>query len=445
MKTVVDKLAHKYALNINQIRGPAKTKNLDFKNLNKGFYDDIAKNDIKIKKDQKELKKLKDISLKEFIYTNKEIPEKWRKKSNYEDDLLSLMVNDTNILRYVGTSPREQNVRLKTYSDKPDKKLNIKNNISVENEKNFPSINNRYINKKMYDKNNTKREEENALNNIYDSNITKRNTITEEQVDDIAISRLIKNKSRSKIKSQLNDKAINNILEDFKAAYPIKEKLQQLHSTTKYNNMNKNNILNELNNDIKYNTNTYMTMTTRGSLKNISNNNKVLNDLTNNGKNYFYNSLKNQQQFKRKNVFRQNVFNNLVSNNAYSTDNKSPEKKPLKSESYNKIKPLVGTDYQSFIKKVEITNPIINKNLESINFYGPYFSHCPPCYNRNLDYYKNLEANQCLEIIHHIKKMRMKNTLLDIKKSINTEENKPNLENNLCLDSESIKSDQYNS
>ena len=41
--------------------------------------------------------------------------------------------------------------------------------------------------------------------------------------------------------------------------------------------------------------------------------------------------------------------------------------------------------------------------------------------------------------------MRMKNTLLDIKKSINTEENKPNLENNLCLDSESIKSDQYNS
>ena len=103
----------------------------------------------------------------------------------------------------------------KGYSSDEDKKLNIKNNISVENEKNFPSINNRYINKKMYDKNNTKREEENALNNIYDSNITKRNTITEEQVDDIAISRLIKNKSRSKIKSQLNDKAINKYFRRF--------------------------------------------------------------------------------------------------------------------------------------------------------------------------------------------------------------------------------------
>ena len=80
MKTV-DKLAHKYALNINQIRGPAKTLNLDFKNLNKGFYDEIEKNDVKIKQEQKELKKLKDISLKEFIYTNKEIQDKWKKKS----------------------------------------------------------------------------------------------------------------------------------------------------------------------------------------------------------------------------------------------------------------------------------------------------------------------------------------------------------------------------
>ena len=46
----IDKLAHKYALNINQIRGPTSSKKLDFKNLNIGFYDSIAKNDISIKK-----------------------------------------------------------------------------------------------------------------------------------------------------------------------------------------------------------------------------------------------------------------------------------------------------------------------------------------------------------------------------------------------------------
>lgn len=104
----VDKLAQKYALNINQIRGPTKSNNLDFKNLNKGFYDDIEKNDVKIKKDQKELKKLKDTSLKEFIYTNKDIPDKWKKKSNYEDDLLNIMINDKNILTYIGTCPKEE-------------------------------------------------------------------------------------------------------------------------------------------------------------------------------------------------------------------------------------------------------------------------------------------------------------------------------------------------
>ena len=438
MKTVVDKLAHKYALNINQIRGPEKTKNLDFKNLNNGFYDDIAKNDVKIKKGQKELKKLKDVSLKEFIYTNREIPEKWRKKSNYEDDLLNLMIKDNNILKYIGTSPREQNIKIKAYSDRRD----MKKSFSVENEKNFPTINNRYITKKMFGNNNIKKEDGNIFINNYESEITKRNTITEEQNDDNSFLKFNKIRSRSKIKSQLNDKAINNILEDFKTAYPIKEKLQQLYNTTKYNNANKNNRSNELNKDIKFKTNVYMTMTTVDSMKDMNINSNTFNHSTNREQKFIFNNLKNQQQFKRKNVFRQNVFNNLVSSNSNSTENKSPERKTLKSDSYNKIKPIIGTDYQSFIKKIEITNPIINKNLESINFYGPYFSHCPPCYNRNLDYYKNLEANQCLEIIHHIKKMRMKNTLLDIKKTINSEENKPHLDNELCLDSESLRSNQ---
>lgn len=439
MKTV-DKLAHKYALNINQIRGPAKTNNLDFKNLNKGFYDDIEKNDVKIKKDQKELKKLKDVSLKEFIYTNKEIPDKWKKKANYEDDLLNLMVNDNNILSYVGSTPREQNIKFKSYTDRRDKNKNTTKSYSVETN-NFPNINNRYNTKKIFEKTNRKKEEGNNFNNIVESDISKKNIITEEYYDDNSISKISKMKSKSKNKNKLNEKAINNILEDFKTAYPIKEKLQQLYTITNYYNTNKKDSLNEQNNDIKYSTNGHLTT---NSLKNININSKTINNIKNNNeKNKFFTSFKNQQLFKRKNVFRQNVFNNLVSTNRYSIG-RIPDSKILNLESNNKIKPFNGTDYQSFIKKVEITNPIINKNLESINFYGPYFSHCPPCYNRNLDYYKNLEVNQCLDIIHHIKKMRMKTTLLDIKKSANTEGNKPKLENDLRLETESLKSNENN-
>ena len=439
MKTV-DKLAHKYALNINQIRGPAKTNNLDFKNLNKGFYDDIEKNDVKIKKDQKELKKLKDVSLKEFIYTNKEIPDKWKKKANYEDDLLNLMVNDNNILSYVGSTPREQNIKFKSYTDRRDKNKNTTKSYSVE-VNNFPNINNRYNTKKIFEKTNRKKEEGNNFNNIVESDISKKNIITEEYYDDNSISKISKMKNKSKNKNKLNEKAINNILEDFKTAYPIKEKLQQLYTITNYYNTNKKDSLNEQNNDIKYSTNGHLTT---NSLKNININSKTINNIKNNNeKNKFFTSFKNQQLFKRKNVFRQNVFNNLVSTNRYSIG-RIPDSKILNLESNNKIKPFNGTDYQSFIKKVEITNPIINKNLESINFYGPYFSHCPPCYNRNLDYYKNLEVNQCLDIIHHIKKMRMKTTLLDIKKSANTEGNKSKLENDLRLETESLKSNENN-
>ena len=66
-------------------------------------------------------------------------------------------------------------------------------------------------------------------------------------------------------------------------------------------------------------------------------------------------------------------------------------------------------------KKVKITNQTVIKHLEGINYYGPYFSYCPPCGNRNLEYYKNLEINQCLRIIHQIKKNKGRTLVLNKK------------------------------
>ena len=430
---VIDKLAQKYALNINQIRGPSKTKNLDFKNLNKGFYDDIEKNDVVIKQNKKELKKLKNISLKEFIYTNKEIPDKWKKKTNYEDDLLNLMVTNKNILTYVGMCPKEENISTKSYDDK---KL-INKGFSNENHKKLSNINNRYVNKKLFEK--TSWEEEGIkFNSILDSEINNKNAITEEIANDNSVSKMNKMKSKNKSKNELNDKAINNILEDFKTAYPIKEKLQQLYTTTNYYNNNSN----EISNNLK-NTRSGFNLSNSKRKQNNNSYNRY-NSIATNGRNSFFDSIKNQQQFKRKNVFRQNVFNNLVSTNTFSVDKKNGKKRKLKIDINEIRRPFLGSDYQNFIKKVEINNPIINKNLESINYYGPYFSHCPPCYNRNLIYYKNLEINQCLDIIHHIKKSRKKNLLLDIKKSSNNVKNQPLFENNIILDTHSLKSNENN-
>ena len=97
----LDKLGQKYALNINRIGVPAKKNKFSFQDLNIGFYDDIEKDDNFLKKSNKKLQKLKNISLKEFIYTNKEIPHSWKKKVNYKNDLLNMITKDDNVLLYI--------------------------------------------------------------------------------------------------------------------------------------------------------------------------------------------------------------------------------------------------------------------------------------------------------------------------------------------------------
>ena len=60
---------------------------------------------------------------------------------------------------------------------------------------------------------------------------------------------------------------------------------------------------------------------------------------------------------------------------------------------------------------------VIKKNIESINCYGPYFSFCPSCRNKNMEYYNNMEPKQCLEIIHLIKKVRHSNNIMNIRRT----------------------------
>ena len=46
------------------------------------------------------------------------------------------------------------------------------------------------------------------------------------------------------------------------------------------------------------------------------------------------------------------------------------------------------------------------KHLESINFFGPYYSYCPPCGNRNIDFYQNMDKKKLIQIVQQIKKIR---------------------------------------
>ena len=382
----IDKLAQKYALNINQLRGPKNHKIIDFKNLNIGFYDALAKNDNSIKKNRSILKKVKESSMKEFIYSNREMPESWKQKSNYDDDILKIMIHDKEVLKYMGTGQQiETKNKSKTNENRKHKFFITRN----ENEKVLPDI------KKTVEK----KYEINEMNNsqkFSDSEKIPENIIAEEHSIENIDFKELKAKRKSRPRNNLTDKNINEILEEFKINYPIKDKLKELYEKTNYYSSK-----NSLNN-----TQTKINQPKTRNLKEkfLTNRNQDEMGLNSKiGRNIFYNTIKNQQIFKRKNVIKQNVFNNLIS------QRDSFISKSVSHKIYNKkLNQIPFSDYNSFIKKIKVKNPLINKNLENINFYGPYFSYCPPCYNKNIEYYNNLEVNQCINLLHHIKKIKLK-------------------------------------
>ena len=82
---------------------------------------------------------------------------------------------------------------------------------------------------------------------------------------------------------------------------------------------------------------------------------------------------------------------------------------------------FLNSNVSLFNKKIENNDPVIKKHLDNINFFGPYYSYCPPCRNRNLEFYNKLEQGQCLKIIQYIKKIIGRKNFLNIKEKKNNE------------------------
>ena len=380
----------KYAFNINEIKIKKKFQGSlkDFQKLNRGLYDEIESNDISIKENKAKLKKLKNSSVKEFVYTNKEIPDHWKTKLDYEQSLLKMFVKDKEFLHYLGHGGGGDNFRsIKEIEKNNSPRLNILNK-SPKQKKEFPKINN---------------------------NIT-----TVSPMKTSSNKHLVRN-TRFKENNNISDKEILGILDEFKNAYPLfeKEKNQENHNTrenfsndtdrkskTFYDNKN-------IRNSIGHNNNNFM-----NNKKNVS---IDIHTPIN------FPAIK-QKHNRRQNTFRQNIFTNLLpSGDKYgknfgktmtgfnSCTNFRKKKIDFQNKNNNNI--YLNSDYDFFNKKININNPAVLKYLEGINYFGPYFSYCPPCGNRNLEFYKNLEPNQCLQIIQQIKKNKGKNIVLSEEKT----------------------------
>ena len=203
---------------------------------------------------------------------------------------------------------------------------------------------------------------------------------------------------RNKEKHNYTDKEIIGILEDFKSAYPIL--IKEKESSEMY-------IKNNMKNPEEKINRTYNDFTKRKYSNNINNNFSLPN-------------LKLKSN-KRQKTFRQNIFTNLLPSKP--SINITPKfqgnytsrnfyQKRLNQELKNKNDLYLNSNSELFDKKIKVNNPTIMKYLEGINFYGPYFSYCPPCGNKNLEFYKNLEQNQCLQIIQQIKNNKGRHIIL---------------------------------
>ena len=60
--------------------------------------------------------------MKEFIYSNREMPESWKQRANYDDDILKIMINDKEVLKYMGTG---QQVETKAKNKTNENRINI--------------------------------------------------------------------------------------------------------------------------------------------------------------------------------------------------------------------------------------------------------------------------------------------------------------------------------
>ena len=331
-----------------------KTNQNELKNLTekikiKNLTDEIEKKDIKIKENIKKLKQIKESSLKEFVYANQIIPESWKNKINYQNQVIEMFVKDTSFLSYVGNMGSE-NKEIINPNLKLAKKYKLKNYSRTL------SCNSR-----------------NDTNNIKEENTL----LTSKNYSSINIRNKMKNQ-KNKI---IDDKELSNILELLQNDFPIKDKLKELFPEK--------------------------------LLKSINIKNKTINALKNKDKESNYPILKPD---KRKNIFRQNIFVNLLSS---KTKNKS---KRVQS-AYMKNGYKKENDF--FVrKKFNIKDRNVMKHLESVNFFGPYYTYCPPCGNRNVDFYKNLDKKKLIQIVQQIKKFRGKAILGNLSDRANINKNK---------------------
>ncbi len=111
--------------------------------------------------------------------------------------------------------------------------------------------------------------------------------------------------------------------------------------------------------------------------------------------------LKKLEETKREMMSTEDNFNSLVKN-LKETTKASPKKKQVETSSQ-----FLFIDHSRF-KPIEIGNEKVRKLHSEVKF-GPYYSNCPSCNNRNLEYYDKLRPETAIDLLQYIRKKKIIN------------------------------------
>ena len=326
-----------------------KYKSNQSKDIYKRIYDEIELKQNLIQKNTKKIKQIKIDSIKQLIYANQNVPKNWKSKPDYPIQVLEIFSKDSKFLNYLGTgvnTTRPQAISKSTYN------LTSNNYFKENNKNNEESSSKNTKNQKLKL---TFMKENSRINNLKKYCCTtptrkkfNKNNLTNEKI--------------------MNDKEILNILDELQMNYPIKEKLYELYPEEEIDKI---------------------------QLKNEMLKNKESKAFK--GKFPVINSLKT------KNILKNNIYVNLL-----SSDENEKNNEDIKDERDSK---KYLNDYDINILKMRkemIKSPVATRHLERINYFGPYYSYCPSCGIKNLNFYKKLPLNRLIKLTNIVKKYRIK-------------------------------------
>ena len=371
-----------YAYNINNSPNSTKSKKISFNSLSKNFYEDLINSDIHIKNSRNKLSKIKSNSIKESIYSNKLIPSTWKLMLDYRPTVYGAIDKDPSFAFYLGRSQKKN----KNTKFQHAQQLKSVNDISSVGQKSMSSFIKNFFIEKKDESGGDGVEPTSGTGGVDSENFSGSESKKDAEIEKID-RKLKKKKSNiyhaktgySEKNMLMDDKLISSKLDEYRTKYDLEKFMKEIKKQ-KEEERKKKNINIPILQSIEERENDYM---------------------------HF---LKTRTTSDKEHVLKSSIYYNLIAkHNKEEGKDLNKSKKILKKIN---LKPLKSENIflfhnEEFDKVIEITNPKIKRDLELINYYGPLYTHCKVCNNRNLEFYKNSEPNQTLKLLQYLKKIKL--------------------------------------